>query len=52
MSIANFSDVLVLQDINFDIISFALSIFTFGGITLGIGNIGNYGIASLMYFVG
>lgn len=46
MSIANFSDVLVLQDINFDIISFALSIFTFG-----IGNNGNYGIASLMYFV-
>lgn len=48
MSVINFSDVLELQDINFDIISFILSIFTFGGITLGIGNIGSYGITSLM----
>lgn len=48
MSVINFSDVLELQDIKFDIISFILSIFAFGGITLGIGNIGSYGITSLM----
>lgn len=48
MSVINFSDVLELQDIDFDIISFILSIFAFGGITLGIGNIGSYGITSLM----
>lgn len=48
MSIIYFSDVLELQDINFDIISFVLSIFAFGGITLGIGNTGSYGIRSLM----
>lgn len=48
MSVINFSDVLDLQDITFDIISFVLSIFTFGGITLGIGNIGSYGIMSLL----
>ncbi|MGN0326903.1 MAG: DHA2 family efflux MFS transporter permease subunit [Lachnospiraceae bacterium] len=48
MSVINFSDVLELQDIDFDVISFILSIFAFGGITLGIGNIGSYGITSLM----
>lgn len=48
MSVVNFSDVLELQDIDFDFISFILSIFAFGGITLGIGNIGSYGMASLM----
>lgn len=48
MSVVNFSDVLELQDIDFDFISFVLSIFAFGGITLGIGNIGSYGMASLM----
>ena len=48
MSVINFSDVLDLQDITFDIVSFVLSIFTFGGITLGIGNIGSYGIMSLL----
>ncbi|MGM9631394.1 DHA2 family efflux MFS transporter permease subunit [Butyricicoccus sp.] len=48
MSVMNFSDVLELQDIDFDIRSFVLSIFAFGGITLGIGNIGSYGITSLM----
>ena len=48
MSVTNYSDVLEIQDIDFDIISFVFSIFAFGGITLGIGNIGSYGIASLM----
>ncbi|MGN0170501.1 MAG: DHA2 family efflux MFS transporter permease subunit [Lachnospiraceae bacterium] len=48
MSIVNFSDVLEVQDIKFDSSSFVLSIFAFGGITLGIGNIGSYGIKSMM----
>lgn len=48
MSLINFRDVLELQDIDFDIVSFMLSIFAFGGITLGIGNIGSYGLAGLM----
>lgn len=48
MSVMNFSNVLVLQDVTFDVSSFVLSIFAFGGITLGIGNIGSYGIASLL----
>lgn len=51
LSVVNFGDVLELQDIKFDITSFVLSIFAFGGITLGIGNIGSYGIASLMSWV-
>ncbi|MDO4168190.1 MAG: DHA2 family efflux MFS transporter permease subunit [Eubacteriales bacterium] len=48
MSIINFSDILTLQEITFDVISFVLSIFAFGGITLGIGNIGGYGLMSLL----
>lgn len=48
MSIANFSNVLELQEIDFDVLSFVLSIFAFGGITLGIGNIGSFGITNLM----
>lgn len=48
LSVVHFSDVLELQDIDFDMQSFVLSIFAFGGITLGIGNIGSYGITSLM----
>lgn len=47
MSVINFTDVLTLQDVTFDVSSFVMSIFTFGGITLGIGNIGSYGIVSL-----
>lgn len=47
MSILCFKDVLDLQDITFDVISFVMSIFAFGGITLGIGNIATYGIVSL-----
>lgn len=48
MSAINFSDVLELQDVTFDVASFALSIVAFGGITLGIGNIGSYGMISLL----
>ena len=47
MSITCFEDVLDLQDITFDVISFVMSIFAFGGLTLGIGNIGTYGIVSV-----
>lgn len=47
MSVVNFRNVLELQDIKFDIVSFILSIFAFGGITLGIGNIGSYGMTRL-----
>jgi EmrB/QacA subfamily drug resistance transporter len=42
-----FGDVLELQDKKFDFLSFAESIFAFGGITLGIGNITSYGLFSV-----
>ena len=42
-----FENVLELQDKKFDFPSFAESIFAFGGITLGIGNISSYGLLSL-----
>jgi EmrB/QacA subfamily drug resistance transporter len=42
-----FDDVLELQDKKFDFLSFAESIFAFGGITLGIGNITSYGLFSV-----
>jgi EmrB/QacA subfamily drug resistance transporter len=42
-----FEDVLELQDKKFDFLSFAESIFAFGGITLGIGNITSYGLISV-----
>lgn len=48
MALINFKDVLELQNVTFDIVSFVMSIFAFGGITLGIGNIGTYGIISLL----
>ena len=41
-----FENVLEIQDKKFDFISFAESIFAFGGITLGIGNISSYGVVS------
>lgn len=41
-----FEDVLEVQDKKFDILSFVESIFAFGGITLGIGNISSYGLVS------
>jgi EmrB/QacA subfamily drug resistance transporter len=46
MSCIVFEDVLELQDKKFDFTSFMESIFAFGGITLGIGNIGTYGLFS------
>jgi drug resistance transporter, EmrB/QacA subfamily len=42
-----FDNVLDISDMRFDMISFLMSVFAFGGITLGIGNIGSYGIASI-----
>lgn len=42
-----FEDVLKTEDTKFDTISFILSAFAFGGITLGIGNIGSYNFVSL-----
>lgn len=42
-----FEDVLELQDKKFDLLSFVESIFAFGGITLGIGNISSFGLVSL-----
>jgi EmrB/QacA subfamily drug resistance transporter len=42
-----FDNVLELQDKKFDFLSFAESIFAFGGITLGIGNITSYGLFSV-----
>lgn len=41
-----FEDLLELQNKKFDFLSFVESIFAFGGITLGIGNITNYGLIS------
>ena len=48
MAVIHFRDVLELQEIEFDTVSFILSIIAFGGITLGIGNIGSFGITSPM----
>ena len=42
-----FEDVLELQDKKFNVISFIESIFAFGGITLGIGNISSFGLISI-----
>lgn len=42
-----FEDVLEIQDKKFDILSFVESIFAFGGITLGIGNITGTGLVSV-----
>lgn len=41
-----FEDVLELQDKKFDFLSFVESIFAFGGISLGVGNISTYGLVS------
>lgn len=50
MAAAVFSDVLETKKKDFDITSFALSIFAFGGITLGIGNISSRGITDPLCF--
>lgn len=42
-----FEDLLELQNKKFDFLSFVESIFAFGGITLGIGNITSYGLVSV-----
>ena len=42
-----FEDVLELQNKSFDALSFVESIFAFGGVTLGIGNLGSFGLVSL-----
>lgn len=47
LSWAAFADVLELQDKKFDGLSFIESIFAFGGITLGIGNLSGYGLVSV-----
>lgn len=47
LSFMVFENVLELQDKKFDVLSFAESIIAFGGITLGIGNIGSYGLLSV-----
>lgn len=46
-SVLNFENILPLQEIKFDTLSFALSIFAFGGITLGVGNVSSSGIISI-----
>lgn len=46
LSAVVFENVLEIQDKKFDVISFVESIFAFGGITLGIGNISSFGLAS------
>lgn len=45
-SIVNFEDILTLQDVKFDLSSFILSMFAFGGITLGVGNLSSNGLFS------
>lgn len=42
-----FADVLEIQNKKFDFLSFVESIFAFGGITLGIGNISSYRLLSI-----
>lgn len=42
-----FEDVLEIEDKKFDVLSFVESIFAFGGITLGIGNISSFGMVSM-----
>lgn len=46
-AICTFTNVLDTAKHNFDVASFILSVFTFGGITLGIGNMGNYPFVSI-----
>ncbi len=50
-SLIVFEDVLDTSKKKFDIASFVMSAFAFGGITLGIGNLGTYGLVSLPVIV-
>ena len=43
----NFENILDIQEIKFDVYSFILSMFAFGGITLGVGNLTDGGLLSL-----
>ena len=47
MSCFVFENLLEIQDKKFDFLSFTESIFAFGGITLGIGNITSFGLISM-----
>ncbi len=47
MALFVFKNVLEIERKKFDILSFILSMFTFGGIILGVGNLGTYGITSV-----
>lgn len=45
-AIAVFADVLPTKRLRFDVTSFVLSAFAFGGITLGLGNVSAYGLGA------
>lgn len=45
-----FEDVLITKEQKFDVLSFVLSIFAFGGITLAVGNLGHYAFFSFQVF--
>ncbi|MCD7709122.1 MAG: DHA2 family efflux MFS transporter permease subunit, partial [Clostridiales bacterium] len=47
MAICVFENVLDTAAEKLDILSFVVSIFAFGGITLGVGNLANYGISNI-----
>ncbi len=51
MAIAVLANVLETSKKKVDILSFILSVLAFGGITLGIGNVSNYGITSPLVYV-
>ncbi len=46
-----FENVLATHSEKFDLLSFIISIFAFGGITLGVGNLANYGIANVSVWI-
>lgn len=47
MALCVFGDVLETHKNRFDVMSFVLSAMTFGGVTLGVGNISSYGMGSV-----
>jgi EmrB/QacA subfamily drug resistance transporter len=51
MALIVFDDVLDQQDKQFDFVSFIGTVFAFGGVTLGIGNIGSQGITSIQTYL-
>lgn len=50
-AIAVLGNVLDNEAVKFDVGSFVLSAITFGGVTLGIGNIGNYGLMGIQTYI-